>query len=386
MTRSTTSDGGNDRQREREALEQTLNQQNPTDRLGLRDPKLLFIVALAALAVLVTYFLSGDTEPRQKVTEAEVLEEPVHGPPKHFPKQRSFLDDLKREIVPGESLVETDAQFWRKSAASGKAIRLDTPKPPTVAATKRAGQAGEYHAAGYNAPPPQNGRAQVAKAETGPYDDPTVSQYVQTVRPETLWHNQNRIKRGKTLTIIMERPIVSTFPSKVKGYLVEPVYAESGDQVLLPRYTELHGTAANEEIGNTQDRLGVMWEYAEYRVHGATDGIVRVPFESAVYDQLGRVGVAGKVNTFFWQRFGNALLTSFIGAVASNVGAATDDASNAQQAYIEAFTHSTQREAQRSLQAQNVWKPRIDVSRAIIVTAFAQRDILWEEGQAEGLR
>ena len=227
--------------------------------------------------------------------------------------------------------------------------------------------------------------ASISNSQTADYGIPTVSDITATVRPQTLWHNDNRILEGKRMAAILETPIDTTLPGPVRAIFTEDVYSESGDRILIPRYSEALGTAGNTEIQSGQDRVGIAWHRLLLRTMNG-DGIVEVRLDSPATDALGRSGVKGNIKTHFWARFGNALLYTIIGTTASNVAAAREDSQNAQQAYLEGTTDSFRDTAQESLREQDVHSPTITVPRATTIMIVAAKDVLFGEGQVEGMR
>jgi type IV secretion system protein VirB10 len=81
-----------------------------------------------------------------------------------------------------------------------------------------------------------------------------------------------------------------------------------GKVALLRRGTQFVGESkANVQQG--QDRLFVLWDEAR------TEKGVVVQLDSPASDSLGRSGIAGEVDTRFWDRFGAAILISVIQGV-----------------------------------------------------------------------
>jgi type IV secretion system protein VirB10 len=72
------------------------------------------------------------------------------------------------------------------------------------------------------------------------------------------------------------------------------------------------------EASNGSDRLFVLWTRA------VTPQGVRIDLASPGSDALGRAGLAGAVDSFFWARFGGALLLSLVDDAAYIAGQAIE--------------------------------------------------------------
>lgn len=110
---------------------------------------------------------------------------------------------------------------------------------------------------------------------------------------------------GATLPCILQTAMDSTTPGYVSCVLPSDVYSESGSVVLMERGTRVLG----EYQGGLQQgrsRLFVLWTRA------VTPSGVAIDLASPASDALGRAGFDGTVDTRFWDRFGGALLLSFV--------------------------------------------------------------------------
>jgi type IV secretion system protein VirB10 len=85
----------------------------------------------------------------------------------------------------------------------------------------------------------------------------------------------------------------------------EDVRSADGRVVLLERGTRWVGQQANG-VAQGQRRVGIVWS------RGETPNHVLVDVESGGADWLGRPGIAGEVDSHFWDRFGAAILLSVI--------------------------------------------------------------------------
>jgi type IV secretion system protein VirB10 len=125
------------------------------------------------------------------------------------------------------------------------------------------------------------------------------------------------LAKGAFIDCTLETAIDSTLPGMTTCITATDTFGSDGTVVLLERGTKLIG----ETRGQVQQgvaRVFVLWTEAR-----TPTGIV-VPLDSPGADELGRSGLAGKVNRHFWDRFGAAILISTLdGAVQAAVQSAS---------------------------------------------------------------
>lgn len=131
-----------------------------------------------------------------------------------------------------------------------------------------------------------------------------------------------KILQGKVIRATLESAINTTLPGRIRALVSHDVYGETGREVLIPRGSRIVGEY-NNDIKNGQTRVFVMWP----RVM-RTDGI-DIALGSAGTDNLGRAGIAGDIESRFFQRFGSAALMSVIGVGAALSGSETQVATPA---------------------------------------------------------
>jgi type IV secretion system protein VirB10 len=113
------------------------------------------------------------------------------------------------------------------------------------------------------------------------------------------------ITQGTKIPCNVVEALDTTLPGLVTCMQTEDVRSADGRVVLLERGTRWVGQQANG-VAQGQRRVGIVWS------RGETPNHVLVDVESGGADWLGRPGIAGEVDSHFWDRFGAAILLSVI--------------------------------------------------------------------------
>lgn len=113
------------------------------------------------------------------------------------------------------------------------------------------------------------------------------------------------ITQGTKIPCNVVEALDTTLPGLVTCMQTENVRSADGRVVLLERGTRWVGQQANG-VAQGQRRVGIVWS------RGETPNHVLVDVDSGGGDWLGRPGIAGEVDSHFWDRFGAAILLSVI--------------------------------------------------------------------------
>lgn len=113
------------------------------------------------------------------------------------------------------------------------------------------------------------------------------------------------ITAGTLIPCILQTAMNSAQPGYVSCLVPRDVFSENGRVILMEKGTKILGEYRGG-LQQGQNRLFVLWTRA------VTPQGVRIDLASPGSDALGRAGLAGAVDTFFWARFGGALLMSLV--------------------------------------------------------------------------
>lgn len=119
--------------------------------------------------------------------------------------------------------------------------------------------------------------------------------------------------QGKILTAVLETAINTEFPGEVRGIISRDVYAEAGDNILIPRGSRIYGSYSSKVVRG-QARVTINWTRLI-----RPDGIdAAIAFNAS--DQFGRAGIEGDVDNKYGSIITNSILTSVLavgGAIAA---------------------------------------------------------------------
>ncbi|WP_010188963.1 type IV secretion system protein VirB10 [Sphingomonas sp. PAMC 26605] len=113
------------------------------------------------------------------------------------------------------------------------------------------------------------------------------------------------VTAGTMIPCILQTAMNSTQPGYTSCIIPRDVFSDNGRVVLMEKGTKVLGQYQGG-ISQGQNRIFVLWTRA------VTPRGVAVDLASPASDALGRAGMAGAVDTFFWARFGAALMLSLV--------------------------------------------------------------------------
>jgi type IV secretory pathway VirB10-like protein len=182
---------------------------------------------------------------------------------------------------------------------------------------------------------------------------------IERVTAGTLPNRNFLITAGTQIPCILQTAMDSAQPGFVTCVVPSSVFSDNGRVILLDKGTRVLGEY-QAGIQQGQNRLFVVWTRA------VTPRGISVALGSPAADALGRAGLGGQVETFFWKRFGGALLLSIVGDAGQ---AASNRLSGASQ------TSSAPSSAAAAAVSGDInIRPVVRASQGTEMTIFAARD------------
>ncbi|CAO3441209.1 type IV secretion system protein VirB10 [Azospirillum endophyticum] len=167
---------------------------------------------------------------------------------------------------------------------------------------------------------------------------------------------------GTVIPCILQTAMDSTLPGFVTCIVPQDVLGKTG-LTLLDRGTKVVGEFRGG-MRQGVERMFVLWTRAE-----TPQGVV-IALDSPGTDPLGRAGLDGEVDRHFWQRFGGALLLSFVdGAIQAGVAAASKEGATTIN------TGRTQSVIAESLRGSSDLPPTLRKNQGELVSVFVARDL-----------
>ena len=197
------------------------------------------------------------------------------------------------------------------------------------------------------------------------------SDSVSVVSGKQITHPRFTIAEGDFVHAVLETAINSDLPGMVRAVVTEPVYAYTGDHVIIPAGSRLVGQYdSRSSNGLSSSRIFVMWN----RV--ITPQGISIMINSPGTDTLGRSGEgADRVDTHFFRMFGTASLLSVIGAATSSIGVGNYDQPNSANQYRQSVGDSFQKSAQNAMSGNLKIKPTLHIYQGNAINVFVARDL-----------
>ncbi len=177
-----------------------------------------------------------------------------------------------------------------------------------------------------------------------------------------LHHRATLIPQGTTITGVLETALDSDLPGYTRAVVSRDVRGFDGSEILIPRGSRVIGEYKSA-VAQGQTRAFVIWT----RVI-RPDG-VSIQIASSGTDPLGRAGLAGKVNTHFFERFSGAILLSVLDAGVQNLANRSNNTSIVIGSSGDAATASL------SALVPTAIPPTIRVKQGAAIRIFVARDL-----------
>jgi type IV secretion system protein VirB10 len=226
---------------------------------------------------------------------------------------------------------------------------------------------------------PGNANADLAPVSTGADNSPLADRLKATVLSgETASVLQNPdmvITEGTLIPCVLQTAIDSELPGLVDCIVPIDIRGSTGSVVLLDRGTKIVGQLQSGPMQG-QNRVFVDWTRAETPEH------VIVELDSPGADELGRSGLPGAVDNHFLQRFGGALMLTFVQgalqagtAVAGNSGGGSSGGGQAALGFVYAGQSNGQQVANTALQNTINIQPTLTKNQGDTVSLFVAHDL-----------
>lgn len=321
------------------------------------------MILMGAAVVLLFFLFSGKEKPKDGLQKEALDFEPAF-------KKQVVVPEAPPELSFNQDPLPSEVDL--EKAKREEALRQARLKSAILV----------YGGNGGNAPAPSSEEVASSSASNPASQDPN-SRFQEgveagitpKVKATSLGSLDQTILQGKLIDGVLETAIHSDLPGMIRAIVSRDVYAESGNQILIPRGARLIGQYNSEQVKG-QSRVFVIWSRLV-----RPDGI-EVALNSPGTDPLGQAGLTGKVNNHFWKIFGNSLLLSIIGAATANVGVDTNDQSNSLSTYREQAAEAFQNSSSRILEDAINIQPTIHVKQGTKIKVFVAKDLDFSEALA----
>lgn len=184
-----------------------------------------------------------------------------------------------------------------------------------------------------------------------------------SVRASMVRHRATIVAQGTLIPAVLESALDSTRAGPVRALVGRDVRGYDGSRVLVPRGSRLFGDY-RADLQPGQNRALITWTRL-VRPDGVT-----IAIGSPAADTLGRIGVRGKVNSHFIERFGAAILQSSL-EVGVNLASRL---SSGNSPVVVALPGTTQALTQPLTQRAPI-QPTLRVPQGTSISVFVARDL-----------
>ncbi|CAN5248188.1 hypothetical protein BH10PSE14_BH10PSE14_12050 [soil metagenome] len=182
-------------------------------------------------------------------------------------------------------------------------------------------------------------------------------------RATVMRHRATTVAQGTLIPAVLESALDSTRPGPARALVQRDVRGFDGSTILIQRGSRLIGEY-RADLQPGQNRALVMWTRL-VRPDGVT-----VAIGSPAADPLGRVGIKGKVNSHFFERFGAAILQSSLDV---GVNLATHYAGGS--TVVVAALPGALQSSTSSLTSGAQIQPTLRVRQGTAISVFVARDL-----------
>lgn len=293
--------------------------------------------------------------------EPEQLEEPALA--EMAPPDAPVLDP---RIAERERQMQTEALRMAKEQQKRRDERL---RSPQLIIDKNTGtQRGSVYAA---SAPAESGSLMTGEGDSNiSFANQYENQDIETARAIQIQNLGSLITQGTMIPGILETAIQSDLPGMVRAIVSENVYGHDGAYILIPKGARLIGRYRSGLVRG-QTRVFVIWNRVLRQ-----DG-VSINIGSMGTDDLGRSGLAGDLDTHFFERFGSSILLSLIDA-GLQIGVSSLGDQNSATVALESGSDFS-KSAEIALENSIAIPPTIRVDQGKRIKVFVAKDLDFSE-------
>ena len=196
------------------------------------------------------------------------------------------------------------------------------------------------------------------------------NQDIETAHATQIQNLGSLISQGTMIPGILETAIQSDLPGMVRAIVSENVYGHDGSYILIPKGARLIGRYRSGLVRG-QTRVFVIWNRVLRQ-----DG-VSINIGSMGTDDLGRSGLAGDLDTHFFERFGSSILLSLIDA-GLQIGVSSLGDQNSATVALESGSDFS-KSAEIALENSIAIPPTIRVDQGKRIKVFVAKDLDFSE-------
>lgn len=211
--------------------------------------------------------------------------------------------------LPGSPLSEQNSEGKQQDARTGKDIKANAVNNRARKVKEKSALEKMFLMSGGGA---IDQAAQGTATDSFYILDPSSVTVKQTKKEDENNNNETRLQdleytiaTGKVIEGVLETAINSESPGAIRAVVSTDVLGEMGDYVLIPRGSRLYGSYTTA-TSTVQTRILMTWNKII-----RPDGLV-ISMSADTYDQSGKKGLEGDIDTRYGELFRNALLYSFI--------------------------------------------------------------------------
>ncbi|ELA09260.1 trwE protein [Moraxella macacae 0408225] len=176
--------------------------------------------------------------------------------------------------------------------------------------------------------------------------------------------------RGTTIPCVLKTKIDSTYQGFATCQITKDVYSANGKTLLIERGSSVFGEQ-NVQLNQGQARVFVLWTRID------TPNGITININSPATGQLGEMGVGARVNNHFAQRFGSAIMLSFIqdAIKAGTTHLQKQEKQGDNSTNIENTSNTTSKLAEEALKNSINIPPTATINQGSLISITVARDV-----------